>query len=187
MNISLILGSIRPNRESEKPARFIATQLEAQGHTVDFLDLRELNFPVFADTPEQTTLPSVRRFIKSMIDTDGVIMVFPEYNHTYGSAFKNALDFMRNREIMHKPVGLVSVSNGMSGGVRAAFAARASLPTFGAVLLPTAVSIPNMPAPFPDSSACTDPKVAGMIASLLREMNIYAPHLKEAREQLKQA
>lgn len=184
MNISLILGSIRPNRESEKPAYYILDLLKQAGHTVDFLDLRELNFPLFADTPEQMALPAVQRFIESMRTTDGVIMVFPEYNHSYGSAFKNALDYMRHREIMHKPIALVGVSDGQYGGVRALAAARASLPTFGAIILPTVVPVPLSKTTFTDAKTCTDPKVVSAIQKMLQEMETYAPLLQEARKQL---
>lgn len=184
MKIALIVGSIRPDRESIKPAEFIRGLLEKAGHQVTWLDLRELALPLFDSSDEQMALPAVRQFIAGITETDGCIAVFPEYNHTYGSAFKNALDFLRQREFMHRPLGLVSVSNGAIGGARATFAARGSLPTLGPILLPTNVLIPNMPAPFPTSQSCADEKVLGQITRLIQEMEVYAPLLAQARAQL---
>jgi len=184
MHIALIIGSIRPGRHSHKPALYIEGLLKQAGHSVERLDLQELNFPLFNDTPEQTNLPAVQHFISTILGAEGVIIVFPEYNHSYGSAIKNGLDFLRHRELMHRPVGLVGVSDGTIGGARALAAARGSWPTLGAVILPTVATVPLVPTTFPTAEHCTDAKTDGMIKRMIQEMEVYAPAFIPIRAQL---
>ena len=186
MIITLILGSIRPTRESEKPAYYLSNLLQARGHEVRFLDLREMKLPVFDSSAEQLALPEVQRLISSILESDATIAVFPEYNHTYSSAFKNAIDFLLKREFLHQPLGLVAVSNGLVGGARAISLARASLPTLGAIIMPTAVTIPLVQEAFLDHTACANPKIDGMMQAMITEIEAYAPALKTVREQLAQ-
>ena len=185
MNITLILGSIRPERQSIKPALYLQKKLEAAGHQITFIDLKELNLPVFNDTPEQTESTSAKTLVQSVVEADGIILVTPEYNHTFGSATKNALDFLRHREFMHKPLGLVAVSNGAIGGARAIVALRGTVPTIGAVILPTAVQVPLVEEAFLDSKSCSNPRIDEQMNSLVKEMSAYAPALQEVRKQLK--
>ncbi len=51
---------------------------------------------------------------------DAVVLVFPEYNHSFPATVKNALDYL-HREWADKAVGLVSYG-GASSGLRAAAA-----------------------------------------------------------------
>ena len=184
MNITLILGSIRPGRESVKPARYFATKLTSAGHTVDFIDLKELDIPLFNNMPEKGELPAVKRMLDSVNASDAIALVFPEYNHDVSSTMRNALSFLRKREFMHKPVGLVSVSNGQYGGVRALYAAKASFPTLGAMVMPTVVAVDTVATSFPDETTCTNPKIDGMLDTLVKELAAYAPALSQVRQQL---
>jgi len=184
MNIALILASNRPERQSNKPAFYIAEKLRAAGHTVDFLDLMTLDLPLFNDSPERINTEQVQHFKKSIVAADGYIAVVPEYNHQPSSSFKNAIDYLRNREFMNKPMGLVGVSDGQIGGARAIFVMRGSLPTFGTILLPTAVQVGPVQDIFPDEKTCTSPKVEGSINKMLRELELYVPALATIREEL---
>lgn len=184
MTITFILASIRQQRQSEKPAFYLADLLKQRGHQLDFFDLREARLPLFDDSPEQMNLPAVRQLKESIAQTDAVVAVFPEYNHSYGSAFKNAIDFLRDREFMHRPLGLVAVSNGQVGGARALVAARGTLPTLGAVIVPTAVQVPLVETTFPDATTCTSEKTIGQLNRMIDELEAYAPALASVRQQL---
>jgi NAD(P)H-dependent FMN reductase len=182
MHVALILGSIRTERLSERPALYLKKQLEDAGHTVNFLDLRELDIPLFADAPEVPA--GATRFIEGITSAEAIIIVTPEYNHSYSSALKSAIDYLRKREFLHRPVAVVGVSDGLVGGARAIAALRASLPTLGAVFVPTAVALPETQVIFPDATTCTSEKTRSQFTAMLRELEAYAPALSQVRQTL---
>jgi NAD(P)H-dependent FMN reductase len=65
-------------------------------------------------------LEHTRAFSATIARAAGFVFVFPEYNHSYNAALKNALDHL-NREWAGKPVGLVSYG-GVAAGARATVA-----------------------------------------------------------------
>lgn len=58
---------------------------------------------------------------------DGVILVTPEYNHSYSGVLKNAIDWVSRMDpqpFKDKPVAIQSASQGPMGGIRAQLALR---------------------------------------------------------------
>lgn len=115
LNIPLILGTIRQGRRSERIAYLVHNQL-IKRTDVDspFVDIREIGFD-FDDEGEQAKIPA---FSKLMAAAHGYVIVSPEYNHSYPGSLKMVLD-TNFAEYAGKAVGLVTVSNGPWGGVRA--------------------------------------------------------------------
>jgi NAD(P)H-dependent FMN reductase len=182
MHIAIILGSIRTTRLSERPAYFVKDMLKNAGHQVTFLDLRELQIPLFADDPEVPE--GARIFTEAIVAADAIVIVTPEYNHSYSSALKNAIDFLRKREFMHKPVGCIGVSDGLVGGARALLVLRATLPTLGAIITPTVVALPQAQNIFPDNNTCTNERTLSALKELIRELEVYGKALSEVRREL---
>ena len=100
--ISVIVGSIRQGRFSEKPARWIFQRLKNRG-VVDarLLDLRDFPMPFF-DQPLPPAMPGrpayenevVKRWTAEIAGSDGFIFVAPEYNYGPSAVLKNALDWV---------------------------------------------------------------------------------------------
>lgn len=141
MKISLILGSIREGRQSEKVAVAIKSLLEERDIEVDYIDLKELNLPLFDGTYEGE---SVKRLQKSFAECTGVIIVTPEYNHSISSALKNCIDFMENKELYNKPMAGIGVSAGGYGGVRALEHLHGVWLGVGGISLPKYLPTPNV-------------------------------------------
>lgn len=112
IHLTIILGSSRPKRRSIHVARFIAKHLE-QNHLVkhNLVDVKDF------DTPYDEAQSQVA-FREVLEKTDGFIVVFPEYNHSYPGRLKSLLDTEYDL-YAGKPAALVSVSSGDFGGVRA--------------------------------------------------------------------
>jgi NAD(P)H-dependent FMN reductase len=111
----------------EPTARWVAQR--AREHAafeveVEVVDLAEIDLPMFAEPRHPRlgnyALAHTREFSAAISRADGFVFVFPEYNHSYNAALKNALDHL-NREWAGKPVGLVSYG-GVAAGARAAVA-----------------------------------------------------------------
>jgi NAD(P)H-dependent FMN reductase len=115
--IPVVLGSIRRNRRSYWPARLLAQRVEAAGHHAELLDLREMALPMYDEEPETEAHPGVARFRTTLDRADAVIWLSPEYNHSFTSVIKNAIDFL-DQEIRRKPSGVCGLAGGKLGGSR---------------------------------------------------------------------
>jgi NAD(P)H-dependent FMN reductase len=121
--IQVIIGSTRPDRFGEKPARWVAEQLAARGDLdVELVDLRDYPLPFFeASLPPAYTLreypdEATARWGRKVDEADGFVFVTAEYNHGYPAMLKNALDHLFP-EWHRKPVAFVGYGN--VGGGRA--------------------------------------------------------------------
>ena len=100
--ISVIIGSTREGRFSEKPAKWILQQLK-QRESIDsrLLDLRDYPMPFF-DQPATPAMPGrapytnevVQRWTAAIAQSDGFIFVAPEYNYGPSAVLKNAIDWV---------------------------------------------------------------------------------------------
>jgi NAD(P)H-dependent FMN reductase len=112
--VSVIIGSTRRSRFSEKPARWIFEHLQKrEGIEPRLLDLRDFPMPFYEDHP--TTDQTVQRWREAIAASDAYIVVSPEYNYGPPAVLKNAIDWVY-REWNRKPVAFVSY--GSVGGAR---------------------------------------------------------------------
>jgi NAD(P)H-dependent FMN reductase len=121
--VHVLLGSTRPTRFGEKPARWVADHLAARGDLdVELVDLRDYPLPLFErPRPPAYTLreyedDALARWGRKVDEADGFVIVTPEYNHGYPAGLKNALDHLFP-EWHRKPVAFVGYGN--VGGARA--------------------------------------------------------------------
>jgi NAD(P)H-dependent FMN reductase len=100
--ISVIVGSTRESRFSEKPAQWILQHLkERDGVDARLLDLRDFPMPFF-DQPASPAMPghppfeneAVRRWTAAIAGSDGFVFVTPEYNFGPSAVLKNAIDWV---------------------------------------------------------------------------------------------
>ena len=121
--ISVIVGSTRQGRFSEKPARWILKHLEArEGVNARLLDLRDFPMPFFDEpaTPARRGRPAyrnevVQKWTAAIAQSDGFVFVTPEYNYGPPAVLKNAIDWVYS-EWNRKAAAFVSYGN--VGGAR---------------------------------------------------------------------
>jgi NAD(P)H-dependent FMN reductase len=122
--ISVIVGSTRPNRFADKPARWILEHLQQRPQVnARLLDLGDYPLPFFEEARSPMMLgtesfehEAVVRWTTAIAGSDAFVIVSPEYNHGYSAVVKNALDYVY-REWNRKPIGFVGYGN--LGGARA--------------------------------------------------------------------
>jgi NAD(P)H-dependent FMN reductase len=112
--LPVILGTARQGRESEHAAHFVFEQTKKRaGVETELIDVRTL--PMRLDDAGEQMKDAA--FSATIERCDGLIIVTPEYNHSYPGLLKHALD-MNLKEYIHKAVGICGVSAGPFGGAR---------------------------------------------------------------------
>jgi NAD(P)H-dependent FMN reductase len=117
-NIAIISSSVRTGRKSHRIALYFKNYLEANNFaTVDILDLKMYNFPLFEERLKYQKNPTAATldFAVKIKSADGVIIVTPEYNGGYPASLKNVTDLLYD-EWYRKPVAVSTVSDGIFGG-----------------------------------------------------------------------
>jgi len=120
MTISVIVGSTRQGRFSEKPAEWILQQLrKREGNEARLVDLRDFPMPFF-DQHMPPAMPGrapyeheiVKRWTAAIAASDDFVFVTPEYNYGASAVLKNAIDWVYP-EWNRKAAAFVSYGNAM--------------------------------------------------------------------------
>ena len=119
--IAVIVGSIRPNRQGDKPAAWIAKLARESGYfDVEVVDLKDYPLPLFDAPASDLWMPTpnetAAKWQAKLNEFDGYIVVTAEYNRSVPGALKNAIDWAY-KPFMKKAVAYVSY--GSVGGARA--------------------------------------------------------------------
>src|ERR1700752_1265233 len=114
LNIPVILGRSRKGRASVHAATLLADLLNRRaGVCSEVIDIASLPLPV-DDAGEAIKHAA---FSATVAAADGLVIVAPEYNHSFPGLLKHVLDSCLS-EYIHKAVGLVGVSSGPFLGTR---------------------------------------------------------------------
>lgn len=116
-------------------------------------------------------------FRSQLATADAFVIIAPEYNHSFPGELKMLLDRQQG-EFAHKPVGLVGVSAGSHGGIRAVEGLLPVLYTLRAVsVLPQVLigGVGGLDDPFEPE------RHRNQLDAMLGELAFYAEALKAAR------
>jgi NAD(P)H-dependent FMN reductase len=116
LNIPLLLGTNRKQRNSAFVARWVVGEMEKRPEIrTTLFDVADFHLP--HDDYGQGLKDQFPEWRDAMVQADGLVIVTPEYNYGYPGVLKAVLDLLL-REYVHKAVALVGVSAGPWGGTR---------------------------------------------------------------------
>lgn len=117
MKIVTIVGSLRKDSFNKKVALFMQDRYKGK-LDMEILYLNEI--PLFNEDIEKDPPEVVKVFKRKIWESEGILIVSPEYNHSIPGALKNALDWCSrvDRVMLNKPVFMVGASNGNVGTAR---------------------------------------------------------------------
>jgi NAD(P)H-dependent FMN reductase len=181
--VPVVLGSVRPNRLSYRPALLLGERVATAGLRSELVDLRELNLPIYGQDPAADRLPSVVAFRQVMADADAAIVLTPEYNHGFTSAIKNAIDYL-HAEIRRKPVAVCGLSGGGLGGARAVEQLKLVLVEMHALPIRDSVYFSDARSLFDDEGRLLRQEFVGRADDMIAELAWYAETLRWGRSNL---
>ena len=186
INIAVVCGSVRKNRRSIWPARFIQQKIKDAGHESTLVDFLELPLPFVDSDPNPSSLnkqypyENVQKWSGIADAADAFVIVTPEYNHGYSPVIKNALDWLY-AEFEDKPVGLCGVSDGQSGGLRAIEQLRPLMANFSMYDIQEAVAFRSVQNSFDEQGNVLDNKVTTQVEKMLSALTKTAEAMKVLR------
>jgi NAD(P)H-dependent FMN reductase len=183
LSIPVVLGSVREGRQSERPAHLLVERLTALGCQAPLVDLRTLDLPIYGQHADAHELASVRELQQTIVASDAAVIVTPEYNHSFTSAVKNAVDYLHS-ELRRKPVAVCGLSGGGLGGARAVEQLKLVLIELHAVPIRDSVYFSDARGIFDDQGVLSRPEYVARIDDLLGELIWYARALGWGRANL---
>jgi NAD(P)H-dependent FMN reductase len=173
LNIPLILGSTRRDRQSVKVARFLHGKIAREYPRIqcELLDLLELRLPMMEERLRfrDDAPPEVRDFGARIARADGLLVVAPEYNHGYPGVLKNALDYLLP-EYERKPFGIATVSAGGFGGINCLEQLRLVCLGMGGFPIPESFAVSRVQDSFDDQGKPLNPKLESRAKDFLDEL-----------------
>lgn len=188
MKIQIILGSTRPQRQSEKVGNWVLEQISKNSEIeAEIIDLKDWPLPFYQETSGLTSLKGelstdlAKKWQEKISQGDAYIVITVEYNHGYSAVIKNALDYAYY-EWNNKPIAFVAYG-GTVGGARAVEQLRLVAIELQMAPIRDAIYIPAIWASFDEEGKLKDldsynKKLDGMIKQLLW----WTKALKQARE-----
>ncbi len=182
MNIAVILGSVRSDRNGEKVSKWVSKKIESRGHNTMMVDPMQLDLPILdrmykeMKNPE----PKFQKLQEMILSSDGYVPITPEYNHTISGALKNTLDYCLE-EYFFKPSAIVSYSVGSFGGINAAQHLRQIFAELGSPSIPSSLQISKVHESFDDVGTLLAPEFDKRIDRFLDEFDWYLEAFKTQR------
>ncbi|CAN5503631.1 NAD(P)H-dependent oxidoreductase [soil metagenome] len=182
--LPVLLGTPRQERASEKVARFVFEQASQRSDLqTELIDIRDIHL----SNEDAGEALKDAKFSATMKRSDGLILVVPEYNHSFPGPLKHLLD-TNLEEYIHKAVGICGVSAGPFGGARMIESLLPVLRELGLVAIFTDVYFGSVRKLFdPESGQITEPAYAGRVSKFFDELVWMARALRHARENLPSA
>jgi FMN reductase len=168
-------GSLRDVSRSRAALEVALDGAAAAGATVELLDLRRLELPMYNPELEPEAPESVWNLLEASYGADGMIWSSPMYNGSVSGSFKNAIDWLhmlgtRDPSFLHdKVIGLISAAGGTQG-LQVVNTMEFSVRSLRAWAVPYVVPVPLATRAFADSGEGQDPAVEQQLKLLGEEV-----------------
>ena len=186
LNIVLIYGSVRSDRQGIRAARFAERSLTARGHAVSFVDALEVKLPLldrmYKEYPKGEAPAELETLAALYREADAFVIVTGEYNHSVPPALTNLLDHFLE-EYFFRPSAIVSYSGGQFGGVRAAVHLQSILCELGMPSIASTFPVPRVSAAFDEQGQELTPGAGRRFDRFAAELEWYAEALRRQRQE----
>lgn len=145
MKLTLVSGTNRPNSNTRKITAELAALYAELGHEVGILDLTELPPELFLPSSYAQKPAAFARFNDTILASDGVHIVTPEYNGGMPGVLKYFIDMLSHPEaVERRAFAFTGVAAGIWGALRPIEQLAAIFSYRNAHLFPTRVFLPGI-------------------------------------------
>src|SRR5438045_7524378 len=165
--LPVVIGTPRQGRLTEPAAKFVFGEVSKRSDIkTEMIDIRKI--PIRMDDAGEALKDS--QFCATVQRADGLIIVAPEYNHSFPGLLKHVLD-TNLKEYIHKAVGVCGVSAGPFGGARMIQSLLPVLRELGLVIIFSDVYFGTAGKLFdPATGEMKDPAYSGRVDEILNEL-----------------
>jgi NAD(P)H-dependent FMN reductase len=179
--LPVVIGTPRQGRLTEPAANFVFDEVSKRSDIdTELIDIRKISIRM--DDAGEALKDS--EFSATVARADGLILVVPEYNHSFPGLLKHVLD-TNLEEYVHKAVGVCGVSAGPFGGARMIQSLLPVLRELGLVTIFSDIYFGTAGKLFDSATGkITDPAYSRRMEKFLNELVWMARALRHARESL---
>jgi NAD(P)H-dependent FMN reductase len=174
MKVLAFAASLRKDSWNKKLCKLAVDVAKAQGVDVDHADFREFDMPYYdGDLQAASGFPAgAQKLAKRLADTDGWILVSPEYNYSVPGTIKNAIDWLSRMNPMPfrgKNALLLSASVSLVGGIRGLWQLRIPLEGCGCWVHPDMYALATVQNALDGSGKIKDAALAKRLEDLITD------------------
>lgn len=115
----IIAGTDRPDSNTLKIAKYVQSLYLSLGEKVEIIDLRIAKEHLHADLQYGKHSDGMKPYLDKIVESDGLIVVCPEYNGSMPGVLKYFIDHLKFPESFeYRPVCFVGIGSGAFGGLR---------------------------------------------------------------------
>jgi len=172
INIVTILGTRRPGNYTAKALALVQEELnnmpEINHQAIDPGNL-QLAFP-----GEESKSADAEFLRETVASASAIILATPEYHGSFSSMLKLIIENLGFPSVLAgKPVALLGVAGGQIGAIKSLEQLRSVCSHVGAIVLPGAVSVPNVRSVFDAKGNCQDARIEKRIRGVSRNLIDY--------------
>jgi FMN reductase len=182
-------GTLRENSTSLWALQHALESARAEGATIQLLDLRRLDLPMFQPDWELADYgANVQDFIRVMKHADAFLISTAAYHGTLAGVTKNALDYFEylsdapHPYLHNKPVGLIATASGESADVHSITAMINVVHSLRGYALPLSIPIHNAGKAFDKDGNVINEKIAARLTQLGKMAVETAAHFRPVNE-----
>ncbi len=179
MKIEIIAGSPRNPSLNARVARYVHQHLSSVSqHEVGLIEMNQYVLPFIQKvwTSVDKAPEEHRELARRMFAADAFIISSPEYNGGYSPAMKNLFDHFPKQT--HKPFGIITSSDGIMGGMRAAQQLLQLVPALFGIASPNLLIVPQADKKFNEQAELIAPEFYKKVEDFCTEFLWLAEKLK---------
>lgn len=167
MNITILLGSVRSDRQSHQLAYYLEKILMERNIHVQLIDLAKTSLPIFGQ--EGGDRKNVKVIGSLLAQSNALIFVTPEYHGSFSGALKNALEYF-SVDFVKKPISVATASAGRMGGINASTQLQHVILSMGAYPMPKKLLIAEIQNAFDNSLVPLREEIPRMANSFIDDL-----------------
>ena len=179
IKLLFLAGSAREASLSKQVAKAASKLAKSESVQATFIDLFDFPMPIYdGDLEENEGLPENARKLKALFaDSDGYMIVTPEYNGFFSPLLKNVIDWLSRPDNLDigdpysgKVAAIAAASPGTLGGIRALPTLRTLLSGIGVHVIPKQVSIGFASKAIDNDSLFADERQRAMMSDTIDQL-----------------